>query len=448
MTHSPPNREQRTWSRLTMVWAFYYFLAFTLGNVPEYMQKTIWFGASLVGLATVPVFWRHVRLRHLPREGGLLAIFWLWTLTGFIIATDLDLFSRYLKLIAELTVVVTLLATVLGRSGEARWFYLAFLGVAIVRVFTVGEPISVERIADTQPVARIASANAVGYYSAMGILSVLGLLKETRKPWQWAVLVAGGGLCFYGVVLSASRGAFAVLIATAILWPTLCLVGGSRFKMKAVLGALVVFILAYWTFQFVIQDTYMGTRFVRSTHMEDRSTRVRFDLVFIGLRIFAENPIFGCGLGQFGIASETGYYAHNEVAEILSTTGLPGFLIYFSVYVLAWRRPARSLEGPCDSRFAYRVNMARMILLIMLLSGSLSRPNFISQDTMFLLALVVGTSHWAERTRRVQRHVWPAPVPALWTPGFGPPAVAAGFGHPAPGRPAATPPPPQTSSGA
>ena len=180
--------------------------------------------------------------------------------------------------------------------------------------------------------------------------------------------------------------------------------------------------------------------------MEDRSTQVRFDLVFIGLRIFAENPIFGCGLGQFGVASETGYYAHNEIAEILSTTGLPGFLIYFSVYVMVWRRLSRSLEGPCEPLFAYRVNMARMILLIMLVSGSLSRPNFISQDTMFLLALVVGISHWAERMRRMQ--VRGAPAPSPWAPGFGPPVAAAGFGLPAPGWPAATPPPSHPSSGA
>jgi len=438
-------KERRMWSRLAMVWALYYFLAFTLGNIPQYMQKTIWFGASLVGLATIRVFWRRVRLRQVPREGWLLVFFALWTLTGFLSVSDMPIFMRFLKLILELASIVTLVSIVLEYSGDARWFYLAFVGVAVVRILTADEPISVERIADTQAVARIASANAVGFYSVLGMIGVLGLFKETKRLWHWALLAAGGGLGLYGVVLSVSRGAFAALIATAILWPMLCLVGGSRFKMKAVLGALLALILAYWVFQFVIQDTYMGTRFVRSTHMEDRSTQIRFDLVFVGLRIFAENPVFGCGLGQFGVVSGTGYYAHNEVAEILSTTGLPGFFLYFSVYVMAWHRLTRSLQGPCSALFAYRINMARMILLILLITGSLSRPNFISQDTMFLLALVVGISHWAERMRRMPVR-WAPPPASPWAPGFGQPAGAAGLGLPAAGWPGAVPPAPNPSA--
>lgn len=420
-------KEARKWSRLAWVWALYYLVAFTLGQIPQFMQQTIWLGAGLVGLCTIPVFWRRVRWRDAPREGWLLVGFALWALTGLFTAGDMEMFLLFLKLILELASIVMLVSIILERSGSMRWFYVAFLGVAALRIFSADAPISVERIASQQVVARIAGANAVGFYSVLGIIGALGLVRETQRIWQWALLLAGGGLALYGVVLSVSRGAFAALIATAILWPTLCLVGGSRFKVKAVLSAVVVLILAYWIFQFVIQDTYMGTRFVRSTHMEDNSTQVRFGLFLTGLQIFAENPFFGCGLGQFGLVSGTGYYAHNEVAEILSTTGLPGFLLYFSIYVMAWRRLTRSLYYLRDPLAVYRVNMARMMLLILLISGSLSRPNFIAQDTMFLLGIVVGTAHWAERTIRRGAQNVPAPVPTAVAPGFAPPILAPGF---------------------
>nr|HPJ57883.1 O-antigen ligase family protein [Kiritimatiellia bacterium] len=297
-------------------------------------------------------------------------------------------------------------------------------------------PISFDRIADTRVVERIAGANAVGFYCVLGIIGMLALMQEVKSLWLRGGLAAGGVIALYGVVLSASRGAFVALIATAVLWPVLCMVGGSKDKSKAVVGALVVLVLAYWMFQFVVESTYLGVRFTNATQLEDGSSQTRLELFLTGLRVFAQNPIFGTGLGQFGVVSRTGHYAHNEFAEIIATTGLPGFLMYFSIYLLVWRRLSGCLRRVADPLIAYRINMARLIVLILVLSGFLSRPNFIAQDTMFLLGLVVGVSHWAERTVRLAAGQGAAAAAPAWAatgweaPGWGPPAPAgwgAGF---------------------
>ena len=60
MRMSPEERIRRSWQRLAVVWALYYFAAFTLGQIPQFVQRTIWMGAALVGVATVPVLWRHI----------------------------------------------------------------------------------------------------------------------------------------------------------------------------------------------------------------------------------------------------------------------------------------------------------------------------------------------------------------------------------------------------
>ena len=382
----------------------YYLIAFALSMNPAYTQKAIWLGAGLVGLAALPLFWRHIRLRHIPQEGFLLALFTLWASAGIFFVSDLEMFMRFLQRMMELTATVIFTSLILKNSGAAKWLYLAFLGLAVLSIFYSSEPVSMERIARTKvPLARIEAANAVGFQCFMGILGMLGLLAETKRLWIRLFLLGGGVLALYGVVLSGSRGAFAALIATAILWPLLCLLGGYRFKLKALICAVVMLLLAYWGFQFIIQATSMGDRFTKATRMEDSSTKTRFDLVLTGFRIMTENPILGCGLGQFGIASGTGYYAHNEVAEIVATTGLPGFFLYYSVYVIAWRRLSRSLKSINSSLFRYRINMARLSLLILLISGALSRPNFIGQDTFFLIGIVVGIAHWAESVARLAR---------------------------------------------
>jgi O-antigen ligase len=291
--------------------------------------------------------------------------------------------------------------------------------VGVVRVFQGSEPVSMERITGTEVVSRIDYANTIGFLCALGLLGLFACWGETKKLWWRAALVAGGAFALYGVVLSASRGAFATLMAIVLLWPPMCLVGASRFKIRAIFGAVAVLFLAYEAYQFIVQETYMGVRFLNATRMEDGSTQTRFDLVMVGLRLFAENPVFGCGLGQFGVASGTGLYAHNEVAEIAGTTGLPGLILYYSVYWLAWKRLTFSLRWLPDPRIRYRINFARLALLVLLISGALTRPNFFAQNTMFLLGMAVGMAHWAERTAR---RVGAGPPPTLMpgpAPGWG-----------------------------
>ena len=393
-----PENAERRWSRLAMIWALYYLAAFTLGNIPQYMQKTIWFGAGGVGLFTVPVFWKYVRFRHLPREGVLLGLFVLWALTGIFVATDMVLFVRFLKLMLELTIIVTSVSLILEHSGQAKWMYLAFLGVAVLRVLFGESPVGMGQITQTpDSMARIEAANSVGFLCALGVLGMFAFMGETKSLGLRAALIAGGSLALYGVILSASRSAFTAFMVIAILWPTMCLAGGARVKMNSVVGAAIVLLLVLWTYQFVIHETYMGVRFTKATQMEDSSTQGRFELVFISLRVFATNPIFGCGLGQFGIASGTGLFAHQEIAEILATTGLPGFVLYYSVYVIAWRRLTWSLRYLRDPLDRYRINIARISLLALLISGVLSRINFLSQESMFQVAMAIGMGNWAQR---------------------------------------------------
>jgi hypothetical protein len=43
----------------------------------------------------------------------------------------------------------------------------------------------------------------------------------------------------------------------------------------------------------------------------------------------------------------------------------------------------------------YQARMARVTLIILVISGAVFRPNLISLDTMFLLALVAGAGNWS-----------------------------------------------------
>ena len=434
-------REERRGARLAFLWALYYLVVYAVGRNSPFNRQIIWIGVALLGLISVPFLSQHMRLSALPREGVRLGLFLLWSMTGYFVATNEVGFVRYLQILTEFTAIVTALSLVFMYSGAVKWFHLAFLGVAVAAIYYIGHPISMEFVTPEDQIrTEIGTANGLGFSGVLGVFSALALFPETKRLWVRGGIVAGGFLAFYAILLSASRSAFLSLMVIAVLWPALCLISTRRFKLTATIGAGIVLLLAYGAYGFIMQETYLGNRLMQSVNMEDGSTRTRFELVRIGLGLFISNPLFGCGLGQFSIVSGTGHYAHNEFVEIAATTGLPGLLLYYSVYVIAWRRLSRALGVLQDPLVRYRINLARVALLVMVILGLVSTPNFLNKPSMFLLATIVGIAHWAERmARQVHGRApagpgmnaaqpgfsgWPRPpVPGGW------PGVAGGWGR-------------------
>jgi O-antigen ligase len=228
-------------------------------------------------------------------------------------------------------------------------------------------------------------------------------------------LVGGAAICCYGIVASASKGAFLSSFLAIFLWPVFCF----REKLRRQWTVLIIIVALalpvalgiHWT----MQNTVMGSRIQNGMHREDGSTQTRLKLSLIGLRLCLERPIFGWGLGEFPTASGTGMYAHNEWAELLGTTGVIGFLLYMSVYLTAWKRLTKALKHISNRAIRYHVNMARLIVILLVLSGALFRPNFLSVDSMFLIGLTVGVGQWAasharkeimEKRKRALRARW------------------------------------------
>ena len=97
----------------------------------------------------------------------------------------------------------------------------------------------------------------------------------------------------------------------------------------------------------------------------DRATGGRYGLVTEGSRIAAENPLRGVGLGGFRSAygSRVGFTAadparaasHNTPVTVAAETGLPGFLLFgWLVVVALWlpfRRASRSFAGRASLSF-------------------------------------------------------------------------------------------------
>lgn len=64
----------------------------------------------------------------------------------------------------------------------------------------------------------------------------------------------------------------------------------------------------------------------------DASTSVRKNMVEKGLELWAESPVWGHGINNFGALTHWGVYAHNNYVELLCGVGLLGTVAYYAYY--------------------------------------------------------------------------------------------------------------------
>lgn len=398
----------RLWTGLAFLWAAYFFLVFSLARYEAYTQRIIWTVGPVVALLTV-VAWIG-RSSRIPAEVWLLTCFAGWCLVALPRVTNLPAFTSWWKLVAEMVVLVWCISTVLRNSSGMHWFYVAFLGAGVFNVllgvdFIGGLAEAVDSLGNQERQGGISGGtNALGFYCFMGILGGLALLGEWRSKLLRTVLLVGCGICLYGVAGAASKGAFLLTVLAVVLWPVLCFREQLRRRLTVLVPAGVAALIVVVGLPWIMENTFLGARLERARHLEEGSTQARLELLMLGLKLFGEHPVTGVGLGQFAVESGLGRYTHNEWAELLSNTGLVGFLLYLGAYAVLWHRLTQVLQRCRNPRVRYHANFGRLIVLLLLLSGMVFRPNFLSIESMFLIAVAVGTGQWVELRCRLE---WP-----------------------------------------
>jgi O-antigen ligase len=373
----------------------------TVGRFEAYTQPVLWIGGLVVGLLTFRLL--SLRMSDLPSEVWILAALAGWSLLAGVEAADGEAYLDYLKLLLVCLCIVALLGAVVRRNGDMNSMWWAFLAVAVFNawyVFNSGVEMSLGGLRGLERQRGLTgNPNALGFYSFTGLLGAMAIFGETKSFLGKALCVVGSVVALGGMVMAGSRGAYLVWVLSVLLWATTCL-GGSRKRVwKVALGAVIGGALLVPVAGWIQANTALGKRTMEAVRQENTTGEDRLDLVIMGAKLALEHPLTGVGLGQFGIASGTGEYAHNEWAEFAATTGIPGFLLVLGVYVSVWRGLARVISRGRSSLEVYRARMGRLTLIVLVVSGAVFRPNLICVDTMFLLAVVAGAANWSPARR-------------------------------------------------
>jgi O-antigen ligase len=109
-----------------------------------------------------------------------------------------------------------------------------------------------------------------------------------------------------------------------------------------------------------------------------------------------KHPVLGVGLGQFRTLSSSGLYSHSDYIEVAANTGIIGFALYFSIYVVLWLRLNRIKRKTDDPHLLYIIGFFKAAIITILLVA-FGRPNITSKLTWIFMAGAIGYSWSIER---------------------------------------------------
>ena len=142
----------------------------------------------------------------------------------------------------------------------------------------------------------------------------------------------------YAIVLTGTKKALII----SILFFAFYFILTRRRKVYMVASLLVsivlVFIAYLALFNVPILYDLIGYRFegmvaAFTTNQGDESTMERMSMLHDALNFWSSRPLAGIGLNLFAEKSVYGTYSHNNYVELLSTTGLVGFVCYYLIYI-------------------------------------------------------------------------------------------------------------------
>jgi O-antigen ligase len=202
-----------------------------------------------------------------------------------------------------------------------------------------------------------------------------------RTKWQQCAIIALGLLAVVCILLTGSRSAF-----VALLFLILIASAASRYRWR-ILPVLLILPPIIWVgLRSDLQNRYLSVvDSSKGVGAAQESAEGRTKSFWDGMNSFAENPIFGAGLGSY--KAKTGFATHNLYNQAMGELGSFGLAVLIG---FAWAyqgdlRESRRLFMDTNDRgslFLYRICIAASLsgLLLFLLgwgSHNLTRYNWL-----------------------------------------------------------------------
>jgi hypothetical protein len=198
-------------------------------------------------------------------------------------------------------------------------------------------------------VGTLGNANRFALVSLIGLANLTYLWRVHTGRLLKLVLLLAGGLLAHQVILSGSRkGMIGVFLILLLQYVFFVFQNRKEEVFKRLIGGFVVLSFLFGIFGYFIMKSEYGYRmenvmlYIKGEKVQKGDTSItgRAYLYKVGLKNFMNSPIIGNGLSSFDdtdlgigtISRRIGAYAHSNLIEVLASSGVIGFILYYSIY--------------------------------------------------------------------------------------------------------------------
>lgn len=319
----------------------------------------------------------------------ILLLFTLWGLLSMLWALDIEVaINRFLSLIVLDLFYITafniisakerntdLITTIIIIAGLIMSLYvLCYYGFNNYMTMLInGQRVGTD----------ITNVNYIGLNALMATCCCIYRLVKDKKWYYLLVSIAP-------FIVSFGSGSRKVIIAYAIMLGSLLLFQKSksvpdfiRKHAKILIAIIIIIAILQLPFASVIKERLNEfLNLFNESQVADGSTLERKRLIELGIDIWRNNAVGGIGLnGTLSPSLGIGTYLHNNYIELLATLGIVGFLIHYSLYLVAIIKSIQKKERDITRTFIL------MLIAIFLFYG-IASVNYYNLQTYILFILI------------------------------------------------------------
>lgn len=282
-------------------------------------------------------------LNHYPNEIKLLNLWFIFAfVTGvFVSVSHEDLFISLKKILLTVLICNCLIIILLNRVELIKYIMLGILISGVLNALSVQLGYGTEYVENTgRAIGLQSNPNSLGLSMAHAISATLFFFLVLKKNKTIYLFLIACLLIFgYTIFLSGSRKSLLSFVVLALLFtPILITKNKKRTSKNFIFYSAIILLVAYLLLSYFLPIFIEGTAV--SERLEMGASRggvqgdIRYTMYLAGVEIFLDKPLFGVGLGNYKNYFYTGQYSHSDYIESLTGTGLLGFLLYQSVYIV------------------------------------------------------------------------------------------------------------------
>lgn len=309
----------------------------------------------------------------IPRPLLIWIVFACYTLlTGLLVSTDImhlvTSWTTYVQTLAMMFYIINV--SELEKSND--FFIKSFFIYSLIYMLTMlfwgytGRGGRLQLSATSNP-------NGDGLTLFAGVFCTLYLINKD-KPIITMLQFGLVGMLVYTIILTGSRKSFIVVLFLIFLW--LVLVFKKDWKSISTNRKILVTAIFVISFSLIIKtilpmfyESALYSRIVKRG-ITIGSEQIRSGMYKEAIDLFVTRPLFGVGFNHYRLLSTYRTYSHSTYAEIISTTGIIGTIIYFSGYFSMVKNLIPMYLNQKGSVKSSRAMQYLILLLSMLILGT------------------------------------------------------------------------------